>query len=246
MKFKIILTENGEKTHYKISDTGIVIDTNTDTIVEPYVSQTRKYKGETLKTKSRYYVIIEYPDGEKHRKQLARWMMLSFHFRKKSAKYQVNHKDGDPSNNNLYNLEWVTRQENMKHAADSDLLPYGENHHNSKYSDDLIHSICKDISAKKSRKSIIKKYGVNGQLIDDIRSGRSHKKISKQYIDKGFVYKSFDKTESIKTAKKICKLIEKGLTNNEIVLRLGLENVCLPNDIRKHRVYKYISKDYNF
>lgn len=67
------------------------------------------------------------------------------------GKPQVNHLDGDKSNNRASNLEWVTASENMAHASENGLLITGQDHHESKLSDEQVKEIyLSNLSYKKT------------------------------------------------------------------------------------------------
>lgn len=146
-----------------------------------------------------------------------------------------------PLSNNLENLEFVSHDENMRKAGETGAMI-------KKYNKALVHNICQNIADKVPRQEIMKKYNVNYQLIDDIHAGRSHKSVSEQYVDKGFVYNPGNKIESQYKAKKVCELLEKGYRNVDILKELkDLDiNYCFISDIKFHRSHNDISKNYNF
>lgn len=59
------------------------------------------------------------------------------------GKPQINHIDGDKTNNRVENLVWVTGSENMNHAYKIGLakVPRGANHHNAKLTTDDVRYI---------------------------------------------------------------------------------------------------------
>jgi hypothetical protein len=57
--------------------------------------------------------------------------------------YEVNHISGNKKDNSIYNLNWLTRQENLQHARDTGLFKrqMGESNGRYKYTEDDINTI---------------------------------------------------------------------------------------------------------
>lgn len=91
-------------------------------------------------------------------------------------KPQVNHKDGDKSNNKVSNLEWVTEKENVVHAFATGLKSkcVGESNHNSKISKEEVIKIREAaLGGVVCAKTLAGEYGVNRSTIRRILKGVS-------------------------------------------------------------------------
>ena len=88
------------------------------------------------------------------------------------GKVEVNHKDGNPLNNNMDNLEWCTREENMRHAVKNGLRARGEKNGSSKLTKKQVEQIRKDYIYLDNGVKLANKYGVSHKLIYDIVKGK--------------------------------------------------------------------------
>lgn len=82
---------------------------------------------------------------------------------------QVNHLDGDKSNNAVSNLEWTTGKKNVEHSVATGLVPRGDARPNAKFSDEQIINIRNDrASTKMTYYELSDKYGASYQAIHRI------------------------------------------------------------------------------
>jgi len=95
---------------------------------------------------------------------------------------EVNHKDGNKSNNNVDNLEWVTRKQNHHHAMETKL--WGRNVINRRhFNDDQVKEIKKLYNEDKlGYRRLGKIYNVNYNRIRDLIKGVTYKLDSTYYI----------------------------------------------------------------
>jgi len=86
----------------------------------------------------------------------------------------INHKDGNPKNNNVFNLEWCTHRENTDHAVAHKLHIYGVKHGMAKLTEREIAEIRIKYEPKKygNVPDLAKEYGISKVQIYNIISKR--------------------------------------------------------------------------
>lgn len=107
----------GYEGFYQVSNLGSV--RSLDRVVN-----NRRVKGRVLKPfqdKDGYKKVNLVMGGKKRRQFMIHRLVSKMFIPNPENKPEVNHKDGNKQNNNIDNLEWVTKRENARHAWDNGL-----------------------------------------------------------------------------------------------------------------------------
>lgn len=155
-------------------------------------------------------------------------------------KEQVNHIDGNKTNNSVINLEWATPQENMIHCYNTGLhdnRAISDKHGMNKYTIKQIKEICNLLQENKlSINEIAKKTNVGHTTVNDIRNKKYWTHISKDYsFDNYNVTEVRRVTDAMK--KEMYPLIQQGFRKCDILRHFNL-------DVTKAN-YAYIKASYN-
>ena len=169
---------NGTIAHVKGFEGTYIISLNGDV----YSIPRNGTKNEFVKLKTKvdrcgYVQVILTKNNIKHYKTVHRLVATTF-IPNSINKPQVNHRDGNKTNNKLDNLEWVTAQENKIHAIKNG-LSHNMSDFNKRTKRKLSNQqLCevRNAIANKSmmQKDIAEKYGISKQAVTLIKQGKTY------------------------------------------------------------------------
>lgn len=117
------------------------------------------------------------PKGKQHAYSVHRLVLENFSPCENMKNLQVNHKDGDKTNNSISNLEWTTCQENISHAIDNKLR--AKINGSAKLTEKQVLEVIELLLSKKyTYIQIAEKYGVCKETIARIKRKESWKELT--------------------------------------------------------------------
>jgi|SaaInlStandDraft_7_1057024.scaffolds.fasta_scaffold66713_1 Mor family transcriptional regulator len=170
---------------YEISETGEV--RRKKVIIPISDSMGRKYNrvyqgGNTLKHREHkfgYPVVTLSKDGVAYTKTIHRMMALTYlehgFTDEECFNFVVRHKDGNPRNNVLENLEFGTQKDNIHDAMRHGHVQFGEGRYNAKLTNDIVKNIRIEKSKGAKNIALAEKYKLTDVYIHHLVTGRKWK-----------------------------------------------------------------------
>lgn len=167
----------------------------------------------------KYRAVSAMKDGKQKNFYVHRLVAQAFIPNPKN-KPQINHIDGDPSNNSIENLEWVTAKENVVHAYNTGLARTLETSNkcvsceNKTMNKDNVCSNCKNNIKKIGRKLTRDKELVNSLENIEVSILTKNEKTAVEYRRKAMTYKEIGQLMGV-TRQRIEQLIKTALSKSE-------------------------------
>lgn len=189
-----------------------------------------------------YLMVTLSQDGNKRGFLVHRLIAMAFFGLPNEDTLQVNHKNGNKTDNRASNLEWMTPQENVQHSVITGLRCSVKNPYRS-LDDETVHKVCQLIEDSWRNKDISEALGVKQSIIANIRFGHDYFDISSQY-DFSNTLPSRRKLSTDKLIK-ICEMLQDKKSYAEIAKEVCVSSATISN-IRRRKTGIYISKNYKF
>lgn len=218
---------------YFVTEDGKVFSSKRGSLVELSQSVQRKY-----------WAVKLWVNGVRKHIHTHRLLAATFIDNPESKPF-VNHKDGNKLNCCVSNLEWVTRQENVDHAMENNLVPamVGVDNGRAILTEDEVKEIYFSLLQGESSIVLARLYGVEQTTIGNIKRRRLWKHITGELP----VINIKPKTEKQSEDKvhQICKMLELGSKPTPIAKELEV-SVDLVYDLKRRKGFNHITSLYNW
>lgn len=234
---------NVEPFRYLVSNLGRVYDTELERYKNPVPNCREEIRQPYYKLKFNYYDPKN--DNTFKQKDIYIHRAVGSAFLENDDpenKTQVDHLDGDHSNNTVENLEWVSKLENDIRAKEKGFIPICEDKYGANFTNEQVHDICKMLVEGISSAEIARKYNVDPGTIYDIKARNTYTAISRNY--------NLPKTKRISNklsedmVHEVCRRLERGDRIIDIYTELHIDRSVV-NSIKSGRYFKHISSQYN-
>ncbi len=235
VKYAPIFLE-GNLTKYLVSNDGHVYNGETGKELSPDIT----YAG--------YLRVLIYYKGYRKAKSIHRLVATAF-IPNPDNLPEVNHKDGNKTNNDVSNLEWCTGLYNVRHSYEHHLNHSGEDHRFATLSNNAVLKVIRCLNDNKlCLREIAKLVGTSRKVIAHIKSKDCWKSFTKDcdfshydVFDGLFLYLSHNKEELHTVMRKRAKelMVDTSLDYSDIskITDIPIEEM---DDIRKHVPYEHV------